>query len=230
MNLMLLWQAAPTAVERLYQSHALLPLSTIFVVLFVTLGPPLKTPMVFFLRTRQMEARARRRLAYKTFALATFSLLIGGFVGIALAENWHVSSAVLGLSGGIVFFLVSLQAVMQPFEPSPTPGSLPVTNAPPPNAFQMAVPMIVTPYGLAALIIALSNSRNADRSLSVVAILLIIMLLHLLAMVFAGPLMRKLGPLPFQLFGAIIGILTVGLSAEMIIGSLVLLGILAPTG
>jgi len=40
---------------------------------------------------------------------------------------------------------------------------------------------------------------------------------HLLAMLFAGPIMRSIGPMPFKLFGTIIGSLTVALSVQMII-------------
>ena len=229
MNLFSLLQAAASAAGDVYQSHALVPLSTVFVLLFVTLGPPVKTPMVFFARTRQMEHGPRRQLAFKTFALATVCLLIGGFVGIALAKNWHVSAAMLLLSGGVVFFLVSLRSVLEPFDVGATSGAQAAGTAPSPNAFQMAVPMIVTPYGLAGLIIMLSNSQSLDRTLSVVGLLLVVMILHLLAMLFAGPLVRKIGPLPFQLFGVIVGILTVALSAEMILGGLVQLGLLSPT-
>ncbi|WP_445144979.1 MarC family protein [Dyella sp. Tek66A03] len=229
MNLLSLLQSTSSNLENLYESRALLPLSTVFVLLFLTLGPPVKTPMIFFARTRQMDAGAQRQLAFKTIALATTCLLIGGFVGIALAKNWHVSSAMLRLCGGIVFFLVSLRAVLEPFEGGHPSGTQAVTNAPPPNAFQMAVPMIVTPYGLAGLIIMLSNSQSVDRLLSIVGLLLIIMIIHLLAMLFAGPLVRKIGPLPFLLFGVIVGILTVALSAEMILGGMVQLGLLSPT-
>lgn len=56
--------------------------------------------------------------------------------------------------------------------------------------------------------------------------LLGVMVLHLLAMLFAGPMLRTIGPLPFKIFGTVIGSLTVGLSIQMMIAALIELGLL----
>jgi multiple antibiotic resistance protein len=77
--------------------------------------------------------------------------------------------------------------------------------------------MIVTPYGLAGLIILLASSHSAERTMGIVGMLVLVMFLHLLAMLFAGPIVRTIGPLPFKLFGTVIGSLTVGLSVQMMI-------------
>jgi len=47
-----------------------------------------------------------------------------------------------------------------------------------------------------------------------------------LAMLFAGPMLRTIGPLPFKIFGTVIGSLTVGLSIQMMIAALIELGLL----
>jgi multiple antibiotic resistance protein len=91
----------------------------------------------------------------------------------------------------------------------------------------MAVPMIITPYGLAAVIILLAASHSMERTIAVTLVLVAVMVLHLLAMLFAGPILRTIGPLPFKLFGTIIGSLTVGLSIQMIIAALIELGVLS---
>jgi multiple antibiotic resistance protein len=87
--------------------------------------------------------------------------------------------------------------------------------------------MIITPYGLAALIILLSSSHSMERTIMVTLVLLAVMVLHLLAMLFAGPMLRTIGPLPFKIFGTVIGSLTVGLSIQMMIAALIELGLLS---
>lgn len=232
MNLSMLLQAAQDVVAPVASVTPLLGASEVFMLLFITLGPPLKTPAVYFSRTHQLDPKTQRTLAFKTFLLGTVAVLIGGFLGMALRGNWHISIPAMLLAGGIIFFLVSLRTVLEQYEPAVIPTSAPpLSNSavakPVPSAFEMAVPMIITPYGLAALIILLSSSHSAERTVMVTLALLAVMVLHLLAMLFAGPMLRTIGPLPFKIFGTVIGSLTVGLSIQMMIAALVELGLLS---
>ena len=231
MNLSMLLQAAQDVVVPAGATTPLLGASEVFMLLFITLGPPLKTPAVYFARTHQLDAQTQRALAFKTFVLATIAVLIGGFLGVALRGNWHISIPAMLLAGGIIFFLVSLRTVLEQYEPAAIPAAAPsaansAVAKPVPSAFEMAVPMIITPYGLAALIILLSASHSVERTVMVTLCLLGVMVLHLLAMLFAGPMLRTIGPLPFKIFGTVIGSLTVGLSIQMMIAALIELGLL----
>jgi multiple antibiotic resistance protein len=232
MNLSMLLQATQDVVIPAGPVTPLLGVSEVFMLLFITLGPPLKTPAVYFARTHQLDAKTQRALAFKTFLLATIAVLIGGFLGMALRGNWHISIPAMLLAGGIIFFLVSLRTVLEQYEPVAIPPSTPPVASsavakPAPSAFEMAVPMIITPYGLAALIILLSASHSTERTIMVTLALLGVMVLHLLAMLFAGPMLRTIGPLPFKIFGTVIGSLTVGLSIQMMIAALIELGLLS---
>jgi multiple antibiotic resistance protein len=231
MNFAMLLQAAQDVAVPAGSTTPLLGVSEVFMLLFITLGPPLKTPAVYFARTHQLDAKTQRTLAFKTFVLGTIAVLIGGFLGVALRGNWHISIPAMLLAGGIIFFLVSLRTVLEQYEPAAVPPSAPSAGnsavaKPVPSAFEMAVPMIITPYGLAALIILLSASHSMERTIMVTLSLLGVMVLHLLAMLFAGPMLRTIGPLPFKIFGTVIGSLTVGLSIQMMIAALIQLGLL----
>nr|WP_063573614.1 MarC family protein [Luteibacter rhizovicinus] len=199
----------------------LLSLSQVFTLLFVVMGPPLKTPLAYYARMQAFDAATRRSLAFKTAILATVAALIGGFLGLALQHSWQISVPAMLLAGGLIFLLVSLRTVLEQYTPSPVPHPVPEGTAPTqphaPSAFELAVPMIVTPYGLAGLIILLASSHSTERTLGIVAMLVLVMVLHLLAMLFSGPIVRGIGPLPFKLFGTVIGSLTVGLSVQMMI-------------
>ena len=199
----------------------LLTLSQVFTLLFVVMGPPLKTPLVYYARMQAFDAPTRRSLAIKTVILATVAALIGGFLGLALQRSWQISVPAMLLAGGLIFLLVSLRTVLEQYSTSPVPHPVPEGTVPArphaPSAFELAVPMIVTPYGLAGLIILLASSHSTERTMGIVGMLVLVMFLHLLAMLFAGPIVRSIGPLPFKLFGTVIGSLTVGLSVQMMI-------------
>ena len=199
----------------------LLGLGQVFTLLFVVMGPPLKTPLAYYARMQAFDAATRRSLAVKTAILATIAALIGGFLGMALQHSWQISVPAMLLAGGVIFFLVSLRTVLEQYTSSPVPHPVPEGTVPTrpvvPGAFELAVPMIVTPYGLAGLIILLASSHSTERTLGIVGMLVLVMILHLLAMVFSGPIVRSIGPLPFKLFGTVIGSLTVGLSVQMMI-------------
>ncbi|UPG95546.1 MarC family protein [Luteibacter aegosomatissinici] len=192
-----------------------------FILLFVVMGPPLKTPLVYHLRMMPFDHATRRSMAIKTAILAAVAVLIGGFLGQLLQKNWQISPAAMLFAGGLIFLIVSLRTVLEqysaPAHPQPVaPGSVP-PKPEVPSAFELAVPMIVTPYGLAGLITLLSYSHSTERTIAIVLLVLLVIFLHLLAMLFAGPIVRTVGPMPFRLFGVVIGSLTVGLSVQMLI-------------
>ncbi|KLD73584.1 hypothetical protein Y886_37225 [Xanthomonas hyacinthi DSM 19077] len=192
-----------------------------FTLLFVVMGPPLKTPLAYYARMQSFDAATRRSLALKTALLATVAVLIGGFLGLSLQRSWQISVPAMLLAGGLIFLLVSLRTVLEQYTSSAVPHPVPEGAVPAhpsaPSAFDLAVPMIVTPYGLAGLIILLASSHSTERTMGVVGMLILVMVLHLLAMLFSGPIVRSIGPLPFKLFGTVIGSLTVGLSVQMMI-------------
>ena len=90
--------------------------SEVFVLLFVTLGPPLKVRALFLSTTRHLDEDAAKALASRAFLFAVAAAKIGGFIGVSLMQRWHVSDAALRLAGGIVFFLVSLRSVVGEYD------------------------------------------------------------------------------------------------------------------
>jgi multiple antibiotic resistance protein len=199
----------------------LLALSEAFTLLFVVMGPPLKTPAIYYARMHAFDASTRRSLAFKTFLLATVTILVGGFVGLALQHKWQITLPAMLIAGGLIFLLVSLRTVLEQYAPESTSHAPPPGASPPvppvPTAFSLAIPMIVTPYGLAGFIVLLASSHSTERTLGLVVVMVLVLVLHLLAMLSAGPVMRGIGPVPFKVFGTIIGSLTVALSVQMII-------------
>ena len=141
------------------EANALLGLGAVFTLLFVTLGP-LKIVGPFVQLTRDADEATMKAIAVRAFALAVVAVVAGGFLGQALLENWNISIPALLLAGGVIFLLVGLSLVLEQYQPvHPAPPPLPA--APMAAAMRITFPTVVTPYGIAALIVFLANSHDA---------------------------------------------------------------------
>ena len=129
------------------------------------------------------------------------------------------------LAGGIIFLLVGLRMVLEQYAP--------VHAAPPPlpalpmaAAMRIAFPLVVTPYGIAALIVLLANSHDFARTTSILAILIGVMVLNLLALLYVRRIMAGMMIIVLQILGAVLGVLQIALAVQMIVRGLQGLGIL----
>jgi multiple antibiotic resistance protein len=198
--------------------EALVGLGAVFTLLFITLGP-LKIVGPFVQLTRDADETTMRKIAVRAFVLAVIAVVVGGFLGQALLENWGISASAMLLSGGIIFALVGLSLVLEQYQPvHPTPPPLPA--APMAAAMRITFPTVVTPYGIAALIVLLTNSRDFARTASILAILIGVMVLNLLAMLYARQMMGGVTAMVLQVLGAVLGVLQVALAIDMILRAL----------
>jgi multiple antibiotic resistance protein len=137
-----------------------LPLVQIFTLLFLMLGP-FKIIGPFARLTKGADTALARQIALRAVFLASLALLLAAFLGERILSSYGIALPVLSLSGGIILFLVALQNILKDFEPhhegvaapAPTPT---VSMALTPLAF----PTIVTPYGIAAVVVFLALSPD----------------------------------------------------------------------
>lgn len=198
----------------------------VFIMLFLMLGP-IKILMPFVNMTRGSDAAFRRRLATRAILFSTAALGVAGLLGNSMLDNFNIAVPVLALTGGLILFLVALQTVLQqaawPPRPRPEepPAGLHLAFSP------LAFPIIVTPYGIAAVIVfaALAQDDYAVK-LVVVGVVLLILALDWLAMLFAETILRWLGPV-LQVFAVVLGITQIALGLQVIIHSLSMIGIFA---
>jgi len=201
----------------------LLGLWTVFILLFVTLGP-IKVLGPFRQLTHEADEARTKQIALRAFALGLIAAVVGGFVGKLLVENWHITPAALTLAGGLIFLLVGLSLVLEQYKPvHAAPAPLPEAQMA--AALRVAFPIIVTPYGIAAVIALLVNSPDAPRTLTILAILVAVMALNLLAMLYA----RRMGGftlLALQIFASVLAVLQVALAVQFVLRGLIELGVL----
>jgi multiple antibiotic resistance protein len=197
-----------------------LGLAAVFTLLFVTLGP-VKLMGPFAQASRDLDEAALKRIALLTFSVGTTAALVGGITGKILLESWQISIPAITLTGGIIFFLVGMRLVLEPYAESSHPSSpAPLPTKPVAAAFRLAFPLLVTPYGLAAVIALLANTTELERMASIVAILIAVMLMNLVAMVYIRRIMGPIVGGVLHVVGATLAVLQVALAVQFILRGL----------
>lgn len=197
-----------------------LGISTVLVLFFITLGP-FKLLGPFALQTRELDRPALRAIALRVFGVSVIATIFGGYLGMLLAAKWRISLPAMMLAAGIILFLVALQLVMKAYETPDNAPPAPLPAAPLAATLRLTFPLVVTPYGIAALI-ALLAARGADglAVVSVFAVVVVVLVLDLLAMLYVREIMQGAVLLVLQILGAVLGVLQVALAIQIMMAAL----------
>jgi len=190
----------------------------IFTIFFITIGP-LKIFGPFVQRTHGLDDATVRQIAVRAFLMATVSAIAGGFLGAALLANWHISIGAMIIAGGLVFLLVGLRQLLEQYEPphAPDPNIPPLPASPTAAALKLLFPIVLTPFGIAAVIVLLALSPGGERTGLIVGMVVVVMLLNLIAMLFARRILVGATIVILQILGAVLGILQSGLAIQIIL-------------
>ncbi len=204
------------------------PVAQIFTFLFLMLGP-FKIIGPFLRIVKGTDIPFMRQIAVRSTLFASLILLVAALLGESVLRSYNIPLPVLALSGGLILFLVALGQVLREFS-SPTPphetGTKPASVPTLDMALSpLAFPTIVTPYGIATLIVFLALSPNEQARLIIGAVVLAIMLMNLIAMLLARHMRPWMGAL-LQVLGAVLSVIQVALGLRIILFSVKALGIL----
>ena len=197
----------------------------IFFMLFLMLGP-IKILVHFVDLTRGSDSDFRWRMATRAILFSAAALVLAGVLGRIMLENFEISVPVLAMTGGIILFLVALQTVLHQSEsaterPKEDSQVLDLKLALTPLAF----PTIVTPYGIAAVIVfATLASGDHDAELTLAGIVLVILAMDWVAMLFAEVILRWVRT-SLQVFAVVLGVTQIALGLQVILHSLSMIGI-----
>ena len=189
----------------------------IFTVFMLTLGP-IKTVPAFFAMTQSHAPNSARALALRGTMVATAVCIAIAVAMTGLAASWRVSPDDLRIAGGILLFAASRETIGQFGRPPPPPQSAPPPQRP--AITPLAVPIIVTPWGVAAILF-FADLAYDDLSMSatVVGILLLVMLLNLVGMLLAKQIVARVGMISFQVLGWSLAVLQAGFAVDAIVTS-----------
>ena len=204
------------------------PLAHIFTFMFLMLGP-FKMIGPFSKATQGADAALTRQVALRSTLFASLGLLIAAFLGESILRKYGIPVPVLALSAGIILFLVALQNILKQFAP-PAPHSEAVAAPAPKSPLNMALmplafPTMVTPYGIAALVVFLAVSPDLQDQLVIGGIVLAVMMLNLIVMMLTRHIPPVLGAL-LAILGAVLGVIQVALGLQIIHNSLKAMAVL----
>jgi multiple antibiotic resistance protein len=203
-----------------------------FTLLFLTLGP-LKIIGPFAAMTRGRDTSFKRSLALEASILAAVAVVVCATVGAAVLRTWNISVGALEITAGIILFLVALKPVLAQYESHglaadpPSPAVPPTVSA---LAFSpLAFPTIVTPYGIAVVIMLVTLAEgNVDLISRILGIAAAVLVMDFLVMLVADRILNvPMGRPALGIFGAVLGVLQIALGVQAMIVGLRMLDVLA---
>lgn len=199
------------------------PLGLLGSLLFTMIGPIALLPL-FSGATAGAEPPLRRRIALLAAGVAFVALAVAILVGAGVMQSAGTSRSSLVIAAGLILLLTALRNI---FGTAPTAASAPAAPSLGVALKPIAIPGIVTPTGVAILILFASYFPDPSDKLAILGMVGVIMIANAAAMMSAQWFMRVVGPAPLIVLGAIFGVLQAAMAVEMIFSGFRLAGILA---
>lgn len=200
------------------------PLPLLGSLLFSMMGPIALLPL-FAQTTAAANTVLRRKIAVLAGLFAFGTLAVAVFVGTSVMASAGTSRSSLIIAAGLILFITALKNVFggaSKSEPSPPAPTTALAMMP------LAIPGIVTPMGVAILILFSSYFPSFPERLAILGVVGGIMFANVGAMLGAHWFMRVIGPVPLIILGAIFGVLQAAMGIEMIMSGLKLSGFFLP--
>lgn len=176
---------------------------------FMMMGPIGLIP-VFVGATTGMAPADKSRVASRAWSFATIGVVLAVLLGAGILQAWGASPSSLIIAAGVLLALSALKNLLSRESARP-----PAT--PDPAISPLAVPTILSPYGVGVLIIFVAYLPGMWAKIAVAAVALFIVAVDWLAMRHADRLMALIGPVALTLLGAVFGVLQLALGIEMIV-------------
>ncbi len=193
-----------------------------FITFFVVIDPPGCAPIYASL-TKDAGKADRRSMALRAVVIATLILLIFALFGEQLLGALGISLDSFRIAGGIMLFLIALDMVFEKRTERREARAQEIIETPEVedvSVFPMAMPMIAGPGSIATVMLLMSKSEGIERSAAVLSALGAVLLLTLLALLVAGPMMKRLGTRIETVITRLLGVLLAALAAQFVIDGL----------
>jgi multiple antibiotic resistance protein len=198
-------------------------LGEVFTFLFLMLGP-INVLGPFVKMTEGADDRFRRQLAIRATILSCLALAIAAVVGEKTLRDYSVSLNVLALTGGLVVSVVAFQTILEQFRPVAIDRTVAEKLSLDSAVLRLTFPTIVTPYGIAAVIIFIAIAQETPTEVAIFLLAVGVLLLDLVAMLIARPLLKWLG-VPLLILNAVLAIIQLAFGVQIILTSLAAIGV-----
>jgi multiple antibiotic resistance protein len=194
------------------------PLSKLFVLLFMMTGPLRVVPMFAGL-TRELDAASRSRIALRAVLFAASGVLLAVFIGHKILKSWGASPQALAFSTGLLLLLTALQALVGWPTLAP-PGTQAESSSDGLALAPLAFPTILPPFAVGVLILFGAYFPDQQNLWKMAGLSLGLLTADWIGMRFARQIMAVIGTNTLQVLGAVFGVLQLSLAVEMIFWAL----------
>lgn len=194
----------------------------IFTIFFMLLGP-IKIIPTFAALTRDRDTAFKRALALRAAVIAATLVVFVALAGGSLLDRYHISLNALRMGGSLVLVLSALNTIFGkplPVEADPKTPIWQLAAAP------VAIPAIVPPAGVAAILIfVMLTPGNPGMGQAIALALIVILLLDFLVMAYIDQVLKTPGLLlAMQVIGAALVFIQVCIGIELFLRALKDLG------
>jgi multiple antibiotic resistance protein len=197
----------------------------LFILLLIGMGP--KIALVPFLDlTREMDGDMQRKVAQRMVQTGVTTALILGVLGWFLMRLLHFSAGAANIAGGIVLLLLALHMLVSPGKEDhheKASGRDAMQMA----LYPLAVPYLLNPAGIAALVIASSEVDSVLMAIILLVLILIVGALDWLVFRNMDKLAKHLDPSRLAVTEAVFGVLLAALAVQLMLDGLHHLGIIS---
>ncbi len=199
-----------------------------FLLLLIGMGP--KIALVPFLDlTKGMDGDTQQKVARRMVQTAVTTALILLLLGWFLMRLLHFTPGAANIAGGVVLLLLALHMLSSPGKDDhheAASGRDPMQMA----LYPLAVPFLLNPAGIAAIVIASSEIDSLIMAVILIALVLIVGALDWLIFRNMDKLAKHLDPSRLAVTEAVFGVLLAALAVQLMLNGLADLGILAMAG
>jgi multiple antibiotic resistance protein len=203
--------------------------SLAFTTFFATISP-LSVAAMYAALTATSSADERRRMAIRGTLIAGAILLGFALLGEYLLTGLGISLAALRISGGILLLLIGIDKVFARASNGASTSKAEQQEAEIKediSVFPLATPLVAGPGAMGATILLMTDVKgNLSHQAAVIGAMLAILLLTLLALLFASKLQKLLGVTGMHVVGRIMGVLLAALAVQFILNGIVQSGII----
>lgn len=196
----------------------------LFLLLLIGMGP--KIALVPFLDlTKGVEPDTQRKIANTMVRTAVGTALLLVFLGWFLMRLLHFTPGAANIAGGIVLLLLALNMLVSPgktHHDEEAGGRDPMQMA----IYPLAVPFLLNPAGIAALVIASSDIDSVLMGAIVIALVLLVGAIDFAVFRNMDKLAKQLDPSRLAVTEAVFGVLLAALAVQLMVDGLGDLGII----
>lgn len=189
-----------------------------FVTLFIVIDPIMVTP-IFAGLTRDVDARARFRIAIRAAIIAASILTFFGLLGNVMLHHLGISMDAFRTAGGILLFIMGFRMFFEPDSEveAKTPG--PKASARESIAFfPLAIPMLSGPGAIATIMLLVGEEplQSAGRTAAALISAYIVLAVGVLIMAFASRIGDALGRTGMNVITRLLGMLLMALATQYV--------------